>query len=185
MPRGGCTLWFTGLPCSGKTTIATAVAAELARRDVDHELLDGDALRAQFSAGLGFTKEDRSAHLKRVGYLCRLLTKHGVVAVAAFVSPYRDIRHAIRQQIEDGQPGPGRFVEIYVQCPLELCIQRDTKGLYKKALAGQIPNFTGVSDPYEEPLKPDLTLPTDLERIDVSVGKCLAYLEQHELVERR
>ena len=165
--------------------MATGVAAELARRGVEHEVLDGDTLRAHFSAGLGFSKEGRSAHLKRVAYLCHLLTKHGVVVAAAFVSPYRDLRREIRRQIEDGQGHHGRFVEVYVKCAVEICMQRDAKGLYRQALAGQIPQFTGVSDPYEEPLEAEVVLRTGVEPVQACLDTCLAYLEQHHIIPRQ
>ena len=152
--HGGVTLWLTGLPCSGKTTIAEIVKRNLEGRGERVELLDGDAIRKHFSAGVGFSKEDRSNHLKRVSYLCHLLTRHGVVVLASFVSPYRENRDYARALIGE------RFVEIFVDTPLETCIKRDVKGMYKKALAGEIKEFTGISDPYEPPLKAELTLRT-------------------------
>ena len=152
--HAGVTCWLTGLPCSGKTTIAELVKAELERHGTPVELLDGDEIRKHFSAGVGFSKEDRSNHLKRVAYLCHLLTKHGVVVLASFVSPYRENRDHARQLIGE------RFVEVFVDTPLEECIKRDVKGMYKKALAGEIKEFTGVSDPYEPPLKAELTIRT-------------------------
>jgi len=177
---GGCTVWFTGLPCSGKTTIAEIVEKQLAQWSVPVELLDGDEIRKHFSAGVGFSKEDRANHLKRVAYLCHLLTKHGVVVLASFVSPYRENRDSARQIV-----GSDRFVEVFVDCPLEVCIQRDVKGMYKKALAGEIKQFTGVSDPYEAPLAPELVLHADQEPPAVSAGKLLEYLEQRNLIPKR
>lgn len=176
---GGCTVWLTGLPCAGKTTIARLVEAALARRGLPVERLDGDEIRQHFSAGVGFSKEERSAHLRRVAYLCHLLTKHGVIVLASLVSPYREDRDYARQLITNGQIGHGRFIEVYVNCPLEICMRRDVKKMYQKALAGDILHFTGVSDPYEEPLNPELVLYTDRESDEVSGGKCLAYLQQH------
>ena len=177
---GGCTVWFTGLPCSGKTTIAEIVEKQLAQWSVPVELLDGDEIRKHFSAGVGFSKEDRANHLKRVAYLCHLLTKHGVVVLASFVSPYRENRDSARQIV-----GSDRFVEVFVDCPLEVCIQRDVKGMYKKALAGEIKQFTGVSDPYEAPPAPELVLHADQEPPAVSAGKLLEYLEQRNLIPKR
>ena len=156
---------MTGLPCSGKTTVAKCAAEELTRRGIPVELLDGDELRKHFSAGVGFSKDDRSNHLKRVAFLCHLLSKHGVIVLASFVSPYRENREYARQLIGD------RFMEVYANAPVEVCIQRDVKGMYKKALAGEIKEFTGVSDPYEEPLAPELTLMTAQERLEESVAR--------------
>ena len=179
----GCTVWFTGLPCSGKTTIAKRLETELARRGVAVELLDGDEIRKHFSAGVGFSKEDRSNHLKRVAYLCHLLTKHGVVVLASFVSPYRENRDYARALIGNGEVVTnGTFVEVYVNCPVEVCIQRDVKGMYKKALAGEIQQFTGVSDPYEEPPAPELVIHSNREPVETSVSRCLAYLEQQGII---
>lgn len=172
--QGGCTLWFTGLPCSGKTTVAKLVQEELARRGIAVELLDGDEIRKHFSAGVGFTKEDRSLHLQRVSFLCHLLAKYGVVVLASFVSPYREHREYARQLV-----GSERFVEIYANAPVEVCIQRDVKGMYKKALAGELRQFTGVSDPYEEPLAPELVIHTAQETPQDSAAKILAYLTTH------
>lgn len=134
------------------------------------ELLDGDELRKHFSAGVGFSKEDRSQHLKRVSYLCHMLTKHGVIVLASFVSPYRENREQARKVIGD------RFVEVFTDSPVDSCIKRDVKGMYKKALAGEIKNFTGVSDPYEPPEHPELFLKTDEEPPAESVAKLLALL---------
>ena len=177
--NGGCTVWFTGLPCSGKTTIAELAAKELAREGRDVEVLDGDEIRKHFSAGVGFSKEDRANHLKRVAYLCHLLTKHGGVVLASFVSPYRENRDDARQLVGE------RFLEIYVDTPLEECIKRDVKGMYKKALAGEIKQFTGVSDPYEAPPAPELVLHADQEPPAVSAGKLLECLEQRNLIPKR
>jgi len=178
MRQGGCTIWLTGLPCSGKTTVAEFVARELVRAGGAVELLDGDEIRQHFSAGVGFTKEDRSNHLKRVAYLCHLLSKHGVIVLASFVSPYRENRDYARQLIGE------RFVEVFVDCPVEVCIQRDVKGMYKKALAGEIRQFTGVSDPYEPPLNPELILRTDQEPVEASTAKLLEFLEQRNVIAR-
>ena len=169
--NGGVTLWFTGLPCSGKTTIAEIVKAELERKQVPVELLDGDEIRKHFSKGVGFTKEDRNNHLQRVAYLCHLLSKHGVVVLASFVSPYRENRDNARQLLGD------RFSEIFVDTPVEECIKRDVKGMYKKALAGEIKQFTGVSDPYEPPVSPELLIKTTGETPQESAAKVLEVLD--------
>jgi adenylylsulfate kinase len=171
----GVTVWFTGLPCSGKTTLALKLNAELKKRGFNPEELDGDITRKYLSKGLGFSKEDRDENIRRVGFVCSLLTKHGAVTTAAFVSPYRSIRAEIRAMIGD-------FIEVYVRCSLDKCIERDVKGMYKKALAGEIPNFTGVSDPYEEPLNPEITVHTHLETAEQSAARIVTYLEEHEFI---
>src|SRR5918996_51557 len=142
----GFTIWFTGLSGAGKTTLAAALAAELANRGLKVEILDGDEVRTNLSKGLGFSKEDRDTNIRRIGYVAHLLTRNGVVAITAAISPYRAIRDEVRARIGRG------FVEVYAKCPLETLITRDVKGLYQRALAGEIKEFTGVSDPYEEPL---------------------------------
>jgi adenylylsulfate kinase len=167
----GVTVWFTGLPCSGKTTLALKLSAELKKRGIQCEDLDGDITRKYLSKGLGFSKEDRDENIRRVGFVCSLLTKHGAVTTAAFVSPYRSIRAEIREMIGD-------FVEVYVKCSLEKCIERDVKGMYKKAIAGEIKNFTGISDPFEEPEKPELVIESDKESEDESLQKLLVKLEE-------
>jgi len=166
----GVTLWFTGLPCSGKTTISQLVFQRLQRSRYKVELLDGDVVRQKLTKGLGFSKEDRDENIRRIGYVCHLLSRNGVIAIAAAISPYRAIREELRQLI-------GCFVEIYVRCPLEVCVQRDCKGMYKRALAGELQNFTGVSDPYEEPLQAEIVLHTDQETPEQSAGKVLQYLQ--------
>jgi adenylyl-sulfate kinase len=182
MPRGrekmerGFTIWFTGLSCSGKTTISRRVAEELLKRGLKVEILDGDVVRTNLSKGLGFSKEDRDTNIKRIGFVCKLLSRNGVVAIGAAISPYREVRDYNRQEIGD-------FVEVYCKCPLEVCIERDVKGLYKKALAGEIPNYTGVSDPYEEPLDPEVVLETDREEEEESVAKVMRKLEELRYVQ--
>ena len=172
----GFTLWFTGLPCSGKSTLAEIVAAELDRRGRLVEILDGDIVRTHLTKGLGFSKEDRDENIKRIGFVCKLVSRHGGVAISAAISPYREVRDHVRSTIEN-------FVEVYVDTPLELCIQRDVKGMYKKALAGQMKNFTGVDDPYEAPLNPELTIKTQNESAEESARRILAKLEQMGLIE--
>ncbi len=176
-PRG-VTIWFTGLPCSGKTTLAKAVREELERRGYYVESLDGDVTRKYLSKGLGFSKEDRDENIRRVGFVCSLLTKAGAIVTAAFVSPYEAIRQEIRQQIKD-------FVLVYVRCPVEVCIERDVKGMYKKALAGEIKNFTGISDPYEEPKNPEIIVDTDKETIEESASKVIRKLEELGYIEKK
>jgi adenylylsulfate kinase len=166
----GFTLWFTGLPCSGKTTVAEIVEKELRNRGLNVESLDGDEVRQHFSKGLGFSKEDRDTHILRMGYIAKLLSRNGVAVLAAFVSPYRAIRDQIRSEMDD-------FIEIYVKCSVDACIERDVKGMYKKAIAGEIKNFTGISDPYEDPLNPELILETDNESVEESVQKVIQMLE--------
>jgi len=174
----GCIVWFTGLSGAGKSTLSRALeAAAGAHRAV--EVLDGDEVRAYLSRGLGFSKEDRDTNIRRIGYVARLLARHGVMAVAAAISPYREVRDEIRGLAEaEGIP----FVEIYLQAEIEALAARDVKGLYRKALAGELPHFTGVSDPYEPPLKPDLHLRTDQEPTERSLTRLLAFLVERGLL---
>ena len=159
----GFTLWFTGLSGAGKSTLADLIAEELRRRGLRVEILDGDEVRTNLSKGLGFSKEDRDTNIRRIGFVCHLLTRNDVIAIAAAISPYRAIRDEVREMV-------GQFIEIYVRCPLDICIQRDVKGLYKKAIAGELPQFTGISDPYEEPFHPELVLETDRESPEESAA---------------
>jgi adenylyl-sulfate kinase len=170
--RRGVTLWFTGLSGAGKSTLSNRVAEELRRRGMNVEILDGDEVRTNLSKGLGFSKEDRDTNIKRIGYVCNLLSRNGVVAISAAISPYREARDYNRAQI-------GSFVEIYVRCSIEELTRRDVKGLYKKALAGELPNFTGVSDPYEPPLNPEITVDSERQTVEESLRAILDYLEQH------
>ena len=171
----GFTVWFTGLSGAGKSTLANQIANELRRRGLKVEILDGDEVRTNLSKGLGFSKEDRDTNIKRIGYVCKLLSRNGVVAISAAISPYREVRDYNRNDI-------GRFVEIYVACSIEALTQRDVKGLYKKALAGELKNFTGISDPYEAPLKPELTIDSERQSVEESLVAILAYLETHEFI---
>ena len=167
----GFTIWFTGLSCSGKTTLSKKVEEDLRRRGLKKiELLDGDVVRTNLSKGLGFSKEDRDTNIKRIGFVCKLLTRNGVIAIAAAISPYREARDFNRKEIGD-------FVEVYCKCPLEVCTERDVKGFYKKALAGEVKHYTGVDDPYEEPLNPEVILETDRETLEESVSKLMRKLE--------
>src|SRR5438270_7145111 len=159
MEEQGFTLWFTGLSGAGKSTLANIVVERLRGMSRRVELLDGDEVRKNLSSGLGFSKADRDANIRRIAYVAKLLSRNGVVAITAAISPYREIRDEARRDI-------GNFVEIFVQCPLEVCEQRDVKGLYKKARTGEIKQFTGISDPYEPPLNPEIHLHTDRENTD-------------------
>ncbi len=167
----GVTLWFTGLPCSGKSTVSEVVFAELKKRGYNVETLDGDVVRQSLTKGLGFSLEDRFENLRRIGFVAELLTRNGVIVITATVSPYRAIRDELRQKI-------GSFLEIYANAPLEVCVKRDVKGMYKKAIAGEIKQFTGISDPYEEPTNPDLVLPTAEESVQASAQRVLDRLER-------
>ncbi len=167
----GFVVWFTGLSGAGKSTIANALASELERRGRRAELLDGDDVRTHLSKGLGFSKEDRDTNIRRIGYVARLVGRSGGIAITAAISPYRDVRDEVRAQT------PG-FVEVYMRCPVETLAERDVKGLYRKALAGEIANFTGVSDPYEEPLHPEVVCDTSRETAGQSLAKVLGALER-------
>jgi len=175
MAKKGFTLWFTGLSGAGKTTLARLIEAELKARGHKVEVLDGDVIRTNLSKGLGFSKQDRDTNIRRIGFVCNLLTRNDVVAIAAAISPYRAVRDEVRRDI-------GSFVEIYVRCPIEVLAERDVKGLYKKALAGEIKNFTGVDDPYESPTAPEVTVDTDGESPEQSAARILAKLEEMSLL---
>lgn len=167
----GFTLWFTGLSGSGKTTLAKAVERELRKRGLKVERLDGDVVRQGLTRDLGFSKEDRDKNIERVTFVARLLTRNGVATLCSFISPYREVRARSRAEI-------GNFVEVYCDCPLEICIQRDVKGLYSKALKGEIENFTGISDPYEPPENPEIVVHTDRETIEESTAIILRRLTE-------
>lgn len=167
----GFVVWLTGLPASGKTTIARELERELKDRGLKVEVMDGDEVRQGLSRDLGFSKEDREKHAMRVAYVSKLLARNGVAVIVALISPYRSFREAIRRDIKD-------FIEVYVKCPVEECARRDPKGLYARALAGEIPDFTGVNDPYEEPENPELVLDTLAESTRESVGKLLSWLSE-------
>ena len=166
----GFVLWLTGLSGAGKSTIANAVAPSLAERGHRVEVLDGDEVRTNLCQGLGFSREDRDTNIARIGYVAGKLAKHGVAVVVAAISPYREARDKVRASVEN-------FVEVHVAAPVTTCAERDVKGLYAKALAGEIKNFTGVSDPYEEPLEPEIALHTEHETVQESVDQVLAWLE--------
>ncbi len=177
----GATVWFTGLPCSGKTTVADAVYRILKEKGYRVERLDGDIIRkSPISRDLGFSKEDRRKNLERVAFIAHLLSRNDVLVLATFVSPYNDIRREIRDII-----GKDRFHLVWTRCPVEVCIERDVKGMYKKALAGEIKNFTGVDDPFEEPTDPpaDLILDTHMESVEESVDRVLRFMKERGLIE--
>ncbi|MFC1803161.1 adenylyl-sulfate kinase [Thermoproteota archaeon] len=167
----GVTVWFTGLPCSGKTTIADKLTPILREKGKKVERLDGDIVRQGLTRDLGFSKEDRDMNIERVTFVAKLLSRNGVIVLATFVSPYIERRQKTREEI-------GKYIEVYVKASVEECIKRDVKGMYKKALAGEIKNFTGVDDPYEEPLIPEIIVDTDNETVDESVEKVLKLMEK-------
>jgi adenylylsulfate kinase len=171
MQQRGVTVWFTGLSGAGKTTITRAVEQELRSRNYQVEILDGDIIRENLTKGLGFSKEDRDENIRRIGFVAHLLTRNNVIVLVSAISPYRTVREEVRQKV-------GNFVEVYVNAPLSVCENRDVKGLYKKARSGEIKNFTGVSDPYEPPLQPEVECHTDQETLAESVEKVLTALEQ-------
>jgi len=168
MSRGFC-IWLTGLSGSGKTTLARLLEQRLLASGARVEVLDGDAVRTNLSKGLGFSREDREENIRRVGFVCELLVRNGVVTIAALISPYREARDSVRRRIP-------HFVEVYLSCPLEVLIRRDVKGLYKEALAGHIPHFTGISDPYEPPLEPEVIVDSSRETPAESVEKICNHL---------
>ncbi len=171
MKQRGVTIWFTGLSGAGKTTITQALAEELRTREVNFEILDGDIVRQNLTKGLGFSKEDRDENIRRIGFVSHLLTRNGVIVLVSAISPYRAIRDEVRQKIGD-------FIEVFVNAPLNVCEDRDVKGLYKRARAGEIKGFTGIDDPYEPPENPEIECRTDLEELAESVGKVLNKLEE-------
>lgn len=171
----GFILWFTGLSGSGKSTLATYIAPILKQQGCKVEILDGDEVRENLSKGLGFSKEDRDTNIRRIGYVAGLLSRNGVVAITAAISPYKDVRNEVRAKTTN-------FVEVYAECPIDVLEERDTKGLYKKAKAGIIKNFTGISDPYEAPEKADIVVKTHEESIEQSAQKILDYLKKRGLL---
>ncbi|HJM88351.1 MAG TPA: adenylyl-sulfate kinase [Dehalococcoidia bacterium] len=175
MTTQGFVLWFTGLSGAGKSTLAEALTPELRDRGVPIEVLDGDEIRTNLSKGLGFSKEDRDTNILRIGYVAKLLSRNGVGVITAAISPYGEIRDQVRASVDT-------FVEVYAECSLDALVERDPKGLYKKALAGEIENFTGVSDPYEAPEQPEVRVDTGTESVEQSADAILAYLEQAGLI---
>jgi len=173
--NSGCTLWFTGLSGSGKSTLSQLVATRLRALGARVEVLDGDITRTLLCQGLGFSRQDREENIRRIGFVCELLSRNGVIAIAAAISPYRASRDELRKRIPN-------FIEIHMNCPVEVLIKRDVKGLYKKALAGEIKQFTGISDPYESPAAPELTIDSSKESIESSVARILHSLEKLQII---
>ncbi len=171
MKQRGVTVWMTGFSGAGKSTITDALAKELIERGYDIEVLDGDVMRENLTKGLGFSKEDRDANLRRIGFVAELLTRHNVIVIVPVISPYRAIREEMREKI-------GSFIEVFVNAPLGVCEERDVKGLYKRARAGEIKMFTGIDDPYEPPTNPEIECRTDLETLDESVLKVINGLKK-------
>ena len=175
MSAEGFTLWFTGLSGAGKSTISQILYERLRAAGRKVELLDGDVVRTHLSKGLGFSKEDRDTNIRRIGWVCEILSRNGVIAIAAAISPYRAVREEIRARIP-------QFVEVHVDCPLDVVASRDVKGLYRKAMGGEIPQFTGVSDPYEPPLNPEVRVDSSTETPLESAGRIWAKLEALGLI---
>jgi len=172
----GVILWFTGLPCSGKSSLAQVVQSRLKDMNRQVEILDGDVVRTNLSKGLGFSREDRETNLRRIGFVCNLLARNGVIAIAAAISPFRNISHELRQVNGD------LFIEVWTNASLEECTRRDVKGMYKKAIAGELKHFTGIDDPYESPDNPDLVCHTDNESIEESTNKILDLLRTRGII---
>lgn len=173
--RDGFTLWLTGLSGAGKTTLGRMVSSEFSARGLRVEFLDGDLVREGLCRDLGFSPEDRMKNIERVCFVAGLLNRHGVVVVASFIAPYKRMRDHCRKELS-------RYVEVYVKCPLDVLVERDVKGLYKKAFNGQIEGFSGVSDPYEEPDNPDIVVQTDREAVEESFNKIVLWLEERKLI---
>lgn len=171
----GFTIWFTGMSGAGKSTLSSLLEARLREAGAKVEILDGDVVRTNLSKGLGFSKEDRDDNIRRIGFVCQLLSRNGVIAIAAAISPYREARAEVRARIEN-------FIEVYVKCPVDVLAERDVKGHYKKALAGEIASFTGISDPYEPPLAPEVTLDSSRETPEQSIERLWAELESRGLI---
>ena len=175
----GFTLWFTGLSGAGKTTISSIIHHTLQDGGISNvEVLDGDVVRTNLSKGLGFSKEDRDTNIRRIGWVSQLLTKHGVPNMAAAISPYREVRAEVRKMVE-ATGGEGSFIEVFVNCPVEVCEERDVKGLYAKARSGEIKQFTGISDPYEEPENPEINIRTDQVTPEGAADEIIEYLVEH------
>jgi len=175
MTHQGFTLWLTGMSGAGKSTVSDKLMERFREGGAKVELLDGDVVRTNLSQGLGFSREDRDTNIRRIGFVANLLSRNGVIAVVAAISPYRDTREEVKSKIPN-------FVEVFVDCPIEVLAERDVKGLYKKALAGEVPHFTGISDPYEPPLNPDVTVRSDKESVDESVDRVWAELMRRGLI---
>jgi adenylyl-sulfate kinase len=171
----GCTVWFTGLSGAGKSTVSTLLHQRLSAAGAKVELLDGDVVRTHLSKGLGFSREGRDENIRRIGFVCEVLSRNGVIVIAAVISPYREARDTVRARIAN-------FVEIFMECPMDVLVERDVKGLYKKALAGEIEHFTGVSDPYEAPASPELTIHSSQETPQQSVDRVWLTLKSLGLI---
>lgn len=169
--EGGLTVWFTGLPSSGKTTIGEFLLKQLTVCGHKAELIDGDLFRHTVSKELGFSRVDREENLRRIAYMAGLLAKHGVIVLVTTISPYRSIRDQFREQLPN-------FIEVYIEAPLAVCEKRDVKGLYLRARTGEITLFTGVDDPYEPPPDPEVVCHTDIETVEESAGKVFAYIKR-------
>ncbi|BBJ28128.1 adenylyl-sulfate kinase [Athalassotoga saccharophila] len=174
--KSGFVLWFTGLSGSGKTTLSKSVENKLKSMGIAHvQSLDGDIVRKELTKDLGFSKADRDENIRRVGFVAKLLSDNGIPTLCAFISPYKDVRNEIRQKCVN-------FIEVFVKCPIEILMERDPKGLYKKALNGEISNFTGVNDPYEEPENPEIIVDTSVESVEESTEKIISYLVEKGLI---
>ncbi len=177
--REGFVIWLTGLSGSGKTTLSFKIEKELKKRGMKFvQRLDGDVIRQSLNKGLGFSREDRDENIRRVGFVAKLLSNNGVATICAFISPYHAVREEVRKECKN-------FIEIYVRCPLEILIMRDPKGLYKRALTGEIKNFTGIDDPYEEPANPEIIVDTSNESLEESTEKILKFLEERDLIPQK
>jgi len=172
MSYPGFTIWFTGLPCSGKSTISVILAETIRKERGMVEIMDGDVVRTNLSKGLGFSREDRETNLNRIAFVCNLLTRNGVPVIAAAISPFENCRAWARDLIGEN------YIEVYARCPVEKCIERDVKGMYKKALAGEIKGFTGIDDPFDEPTDPEVICDTDKETPEESAAKIVQYLRE-------
>ena len=180
LSQKGVTLWFTGLSRAGKSTLATEVEKRLHEAGYITFVLDGDNIRHGLNRDLGFSPEDRQENIRRIGEVAHLFRQAGIINMAAFISPYRADRKKARDPAKEGE-----FIEIFCRCPLEVCEKRDWKGVYKKARAGEIPEFTGISAPYEEPENPEITIDTDREGIEESVNRIISYLEDHGFIKKQ
>ncbi|MCK0471461.1 adenylyl-sulfate kinase [Alkalihalobacillus sp. APA_J-10(15)] len=172
-----CILWFTGLSGAGKSTLANALEQQLFRQGKASYILDGDNVRHGLNKGLGFSDEDRKENIRRIGEVAKLFVDAGTVVCTAFISPFKEDRDRVRELVEEGE-----FIEVYVRCSLEACEQRDPKGLYKKARAGEIPSFTGISSPYEEPESPELIIDSDQLSVEESIETIITYLKENEIL---
>ncbi|MFL6447987.1 MAG: adenylyl-sulfate kinase [Bryobacteraceae bacterium] len=176
--NSGCTVWFTGMSGSGKSTLSNLLAQRLRDTGARVEVLDGDLVRTHLCKDLGFSRADREENIRRIGFLCELLSRNGVIAIVAAISPYRESREEVRSRL-------GNFIEVYMRCPMEILIQRDVKGLYKKALAGEIGLFTGISDPYEPPLEPEVMIDSSTETPGEGLAKILDLLQDRGILQTR